>query len=51
MLAPEQSYLEKWKTVGGTYLDVLQVRERADTEVGHILAQNAAAKLVAACQG
>lgn len=37
--------------VRSTYLNVLQVCERPHTEVRDILAQNAAAKLVAACQG
>lgn len=41
---------QRWE-MRSSYLNVLQVRERPHTEVRDILAQNAAAKLVAACQG
>lgn len=44
--------LPRQRAVGSTHLNVLEVHERPDTEIRDVLAQDGAAKLVAAaCQG
>lgn len=44
--------LPRWETHRSPHLNVLEVHERPNAEVGDVLAQDGAAKLVAAaCQG
>lgn len=39
------------RAMGSAHLNVLEVHERPDAEVGGVLAQDGAAELAAACQG